>query len=920
MNTLLGTRIVTVGTLILILTMSLTTVVRAAAPGNAAFQRTWERTDRPVFDGKAARTWMWGPVANTQIMTEAYVEAPDGMREVQYYDKARMEITYPDGDASSIWYVTNGLLVVELVSGRMQVGDNQFEQHTPAVVNVAGDADDSNGPTYATFGALLNAAPRALGSVISARLSREGHVTDDPSLTAQAVTVRFIDDVTNHAIAAPFWDFMNSSGPVYANDQLITSQLFESSYFATGRPITDAYWANVKVGGQQRDVLMQCFERRCLTYTPGNPDGFVVEAGNVGQHYYEWRYGNDNGSENETPEPPVTQPPANEPPADEPPATQPPADEPPATQPPADESPAMPAPATVYQFAGSRGDAMPQNSEITNPTGTALAPNGNLYVVDGANRVQVFDSDGVWLRSWGTQGSGSGQFDNPQGIAADSLNNIYVADFANHRIEKFDPEGAFLDAWPVDGFPSDIAYGPAANKLFVTDSSKHLVRVYSTDGVQQNVIGSSGSDPGQLFVPMGLTVGPDGNIYVADTLNNRIQVFSAEGEFLGGFGSVGTGPGQFRLPSDVAVTTGSIIVGLKIYVADSLNDRIQVYNQEQVLAPPGSRQLSGLSYSYASEFGTSGTEPGQFERPEGLEFDRNGNLIVADMRNGRIQTVSTQGNPLDSLYDGSRGRLGGPTGLAVGADGRLYVSDITRNASNDFVGAIQVFGQFGEFSRQWANLLPGGVAVDHEGNLIVLNLTSGHVETYSPDGELIDGWGPGDVQARILISEMSIALDAEDNVYILSTGTASIQKYSSDGHYLGSWGANGSQPGQFKAASGIAIHGDEVYIADADNNRVQVFTLDGMFLREWGSLGTDDGQFVRPSGVAVDSYGYVYVADPSAHRIQKFTPDGQFIAKILSVGVNGQPGNPYEITVDQNGTIYTIDNANLRVEVYVPVQ
>ncbi len=589
-------------------------------------------------------------------------------------------------------------------------------------------------------------------------------------------------------------------------------------------------------------------------------------------------------------------------------------------QPPADEPPAMPAPVTEYQFAGSRGDALPQNSEITNPTGTALAPNGNLYVVDGANRVQVFDSAGVWLRSWGTQGSGPGQFDNPQGIAADSLNNIYVADFANHRIEKFDPEGAFLDAWPIEGFPSDIAYGAAADKFFVTDSSKHLVRVFSTDGVQQNVIGSSGSDPGQLFVPMGLTVGPDGNIYVADTLNNRIQIFSAEGDFLGGFGSSGIGPGQFNLPSDVAVTTGSIVYGLKIYVADSLNDRIQIYSQDQVLAPPASRQLAGLSYSYSGEFGTSGTEPGQFERPEGLEFDRSGNLIVADMRNGRIQTVTAQGSPLDSLYDGSRGRFGGPTGLAVGADGRLYVSDIARNASNDFVGAVQVFGQFGEFSKQWTNLLSGGIAVNHEGNLVVLNLTSGRVETYSPDGELIDGWGPGDVQARILISDMSIALDAEDNVYILSTGTASIQKYTSDGHYLGSWGANGSQPGQFKAASGIAIYGDEVYVADGDNYRVQVFDLDGKFLRQWGTVGTDDGQFARPSGVALDSYGYVYVTDTGNHRIQKFTPDGQFIAKILSVGVNGQPGNPYEITVDQDGTIYTIDNASLRVEVYVPVQ
>jgi hypothetical protein len=70
---------------------------------------------------------------------------------VQYFDKARMEITHPDADPSSIWYVTNGLLVVELVTGRMQTGDARFVQREPAQVNVAGDPDDPHGVTYATI-------------------------------------------------------------------------------------------------------------------------------------------------------------------------------------------------------------------------------------------------------------------------------------------------------------------------------------------------------------------------------------------------------------------------------------------------------------------------------------------------------------------------------------------------------------------------------------------------------------------------------------------------------------------------------------------------------------------------------------------------------------------------------------------------
>ena len=106
--------------------------------------------------------------------------------------------------------------------------------------------------------------------------------------------------MTLHAIAEPFWAFMNASGPVVEAGEIENATLFENPYFATGRPITEAYWADVQVSGEERQVLIQCFERRCLTYTPGNDPGFITEAGNVGQHYYAWRY--ENASPQPTPE------------------------------------------------------------------------------------------------------------------------------------------------------------------------------------------------------------------------------------------------------------------------------------------------------------------------------------------------------------------------------------------------------------------------------------------------------------------------------------------------------------------------------------------------------------------------------------------------------------------------------------------
>ena len=94
----------------------------------------------------------------------------------------------------------------------------------------------------------------------------------------------------DHQVASPFWDFMNATGLVIEDGQLVTADLFQNPYFATGFPVTEAYWSNLKVAGSVKAVLIQCFERRCLTYTPSNAVQWRVEQGNVGQHYYRWRY------------------------------------------------------------------------------------------------------------------------------------------------------------------------------------------------------------------------------------------------------------------------------------------------------------------------------------------------------------------------------------------------------------------------------------------------------------------------------------------------------------------------------------------------------------------------------------------------------------------------------------------------------
>lgn len=285
----------------------------AVDPANPAFERTWARTDRPVNELRVDRTWMWGPTANTGARQERYVDSPGGLRTVQYYDKSRMEINDPDKSQDDPWYVTNGLLVKELITGQMQIGDDAFETMEPATdVNVAGDPNDSTGPTYGTFTELLDAPPLADGSAIIWRLARDGTITNDLSLADHGVTAayRVTVDGIDHQVASVFWDFMWSEGLIYQDGEYVIDMLFDPPFYATGYPITEAYWASVKVAGEQQDVLMQCFERRCLTYTPGNEPGWQVEAGNVGQHYFRWRYDRPTGSPTATATP--TETPAQE--------------------------------------------------------------------------------------------------------------------------------------------------------------------------------------------------------------------------------------------------------------------------------------------------------------------------------------------------------------------------------------------------------------------------------------------------------------------------------------------------------------------------------------------------------------------------------------------------------------------------------
>jgi hypothetical protein len=256
------------------------------ATPDPAFARVWARADAPVAAGQAPRSWLWGP-APRFLAEEAYAEGPGGRHLVQYYDKSRMEINHPADNSNDPYYVTNGLLAVEMVSGEIQTGDTtRVRASVPCTIPVVGDPRKDNpvAPGYATFAAVASLhgehqAASRIGAPVDDAIDVDGVVSKDATHGALASYAAFTPQ-TGHNIPNVFWTYLQGMPGTYGFDWT----------FVLGYPITEGYWTQMRVGGKDYPVLVQIYQRRVLTYVPDFAPVWQIQQGNVGQHYLEWRY------------------------------------------------------------------------------------------------------------------------------------------------------------------------------------------------------------------------------------------------------------------------------------------------------------------------------------------------------------------------------------------------------------------------------------------------------------------------------------------------------------------------------------------------------------------------------------------------------------------------------------------------------
>lgn len=274
-----------------------------------------------------------------------------------------------------------------------------------------------------------------------------------------------------------------------------------------------------------------------------------------------------------------------------------------------------------------------QTPPIENPTGIDVDSSGNVYVVDtGNSRIMKYDNDGNYLSTFGTAGSGNGQFSGPKGIRLDPLGNIYVVDTGNARIQKFDSDGNFLTKWGSSGMGNgqfNSAYGieiDSSSNVYVVENNAHRVQKFDSNGNFLTKWGSYGTAPGQFIDPRGIAIDSNGDIYVSEIYigTSRVQKFDSNGTHIN----------QWSIPN---LPNAPYSYGL----AFDSNDYLYITDYQNLIIRKYDNTMTYVSHWPMRGWDNTGSINSQF-----ITIDSNDNIFITDTNESRIVKFDTGGNVL----------------------------------------------------------------------------------------------------------------------------------------------------------------------------------------------------------------------------------------------------------------------------------
>ncbi len=315
--------------------------------------------------------------------------------------------------------------------------------------------------------------------------------------------------------------------------------------------------------------------------------------------------------------------------------------------------------------------------------------------------------------------------------------------------------------------------------------------------------------------------------------------------------------------------------------------------------PARSGEVVTTTPRFVLEWGTKGTELGQFDFPIGIAINRADEVFVTDFYNARVQRFSSNGKFLAafpvSLF---------PGGIALDPDENIYVTHAgippSRYDEPRQRDKIAVFSSEGKPLREWGKFgtgdgefdMPGGIAMSRDGRVYVADQCNRRIQVFDTDGKFLMKWGKkgflpgefgGDPHPKAFFAGPTfLACDAKGNLYTTKAPLCRVQKFSSTGTHLAHWGSDEAKPGGFgdyftafqkqnmRGPTGICFDAQGRLWINAIGGRIQQFTATGEYMTGFGEEGTDPGKFYAPHGLAIDSRGYLYIVDAFNYRIQKF--------------------------------------------------
>lgn len=591
---------------------------------------------------------------------------------------------------------------------------------------------------------------------------------------------------------------------------------------------------------------------------------------------------------------------------------------------------------TVAGKPGTWGsaDGVGVAARFYSPQGVAVDGAGNVYVSDSANAtLRKIASDGMVTTLAGTAGvegpdngpvDGVGSaalFSVPGAIALDPAGNLLVID--DRTIRKVSPSGmvtTFAGRRGVGGStngpgaaarfatPSALAVD-AAGRIYVADRDNQIIRVITPGGVVSTFAGTvgvngevNGAVATALFdYPTAIAVDATGNVYVGDTgeysqsssADNAIRKITSAGEVttLAGAAGWGSRDGVGAAASFDFVGGLAVDAAGNVFAADTLNNAVRRITSAGVVttlagtAPP----MFDATYTCASADGVAANA--KFCRPSALAVDQHKNIYVADTGNNTIRKI-TYGGGVSTLAGkagvagfqdgiGTAAAFGAPSGIAVDANGVVYVSD----SANHLIRKISPAGVVSTLAgADWEDGVPGfggrprsyptALAVDNAGTVYAVDRGIGTVRKISAAGVVTTPPGLSPAGTPLC----GIALDAAGNLYLTSVTTVfvvtpngGVTTLAGSQNVFNAVDGVGEQAA-FSFACDLALDaGGAILVVDQGNNTIRRVAHDGTvttIVGQGGSgplaLGALPGALDTPSGLAIDGNGVLYTASENA--------------------------------------------------------